>query len=313
MNQRIRLFWAIRSTLEVDQRVQKHSHSCYQLYYILSGFPVFVIGEQTLRACPNSFLLIPAATPHHICPLEKERICFYELKLYLNDPFLINHLQNCSLILQDTGLIKDYLTYVVQNYSCKDTQNSENIECILTALLLRFFIHDLNYDNMDSCLINTEQYDPLIRSIIVYIEKNYKKKFSLHNMAKTLNYNKNYLSVIFKKKTGVTVIDYLNFIRIRQAIIFLIFYNQDVYTTRESSGFSNSSYFCRAFKSMVGVAPDHFRRAFATTTHDCVSSFFSDNPTLNYQPCTMEEGFQSLRAIGQTAISLLEMQKKKSK
>lgn len=306
MNHRVKLIWTSHSRLDIGQQVQPHKHFCCQLYYILSGAPDFIIENQLIHVLPKTLLFIPEATVHRVCPIEKEPVIFYELKLLLNDPVLVQRMQTTPSTLEDSGLIMDYLTHIIKNSRCNDSHNQEDIEHILIAILLRFFLQDLCYEELDSNLINTENYDSLARSIITYIEKNYTSRLSLQKMSEALNYNKNYLSASFTKQTGITVIDYLKFVRIRQAVIFLIYYNQDIYTTSECVGFSSTSYFTRTFKSLVGIAPLYMRQAFCVSSHGCISDFFSDNHTLNYKRCTIEEGFQSLRDIGQTAISILE-------
>lgn len=56
-----------------------------------------------------------------------------------------------------------------------------------------------------------------INKMIKYIDKNYKKKITLENLAKESGYNSNYVSQFFKMNLGINFYDYLTRIRLREA------------------------------------------------------------------------------------------------
>ena len=125
-------------------------------------------------------------------------------------------------------------------------------------------------------------------------------------MAEELNYNKNYLSTVFSRTTGVSVVDYLNLMRIRQTVIFFAYYNQDVFTACESIGFASPSHFSRVFKSLVGISPRNFKYAFSSVDRQSVSQYFTEEPILNYTVCSLEEAFASLKSIGRAAARIID-------
>ena len=110
---------------------------------------------------------------------------------------------------------------------------------------------------------------------------------------------------MFGKETGYSIVDYLNFVRIRYAVIFFVFYGQDVFTTFDSNGFSNASHFSRTFKSYVGISPRSFRKVFCSVGYDKIAHCFADEPILNYRKCSMDDAIKSLKSIGSIAASLL--------
>lgn len=305
MDSRVELIWANQSKLEAGQRMQTHLHACHQLYYILEGASTFVIGGRELPVQKGSCFLVPAMTPHEMLPIREGLLHSYELKLFIKDPFLLSRLHNDLSVFTDDGTIVRLLTYVVENWNCRDSQNVTDMEYILSTVLLNFFVDQLHYAHNDSIHILTERYTAVTKSVLVYIEKYYPYHFSLQTLGDRLNYNKNYLCSVFHKDTGVSIVEYLNFIRIRGAIICFAFYGQDVYTTCESVGFSNLSHFSRTFKAMVGLPPRDFRRAFSLLTQEEAAQYFTNERFLSYQPCTMEEAFTSLQRIGEVALQTL--------
>lgn len=310
MDSRVELIWANQGKLEAGQRMQTHLHACYQLYYILEGEATFIISGKTLPVRAGSCFLVPAMAPHEMYPIKNGLLHSYELKLFIRDPFLLSHLQDGPSAFSDDGTICKLLTYVVENWICRDGQNVTDIEYVLSTVLLNFFVGQLHYEHNDSAHIYTEDYSAVTRSVLVYIEKYFPYHFSLQELGERLNYNKNYLCSVFRKDTGVSIVDYLNFIRVRRAIIFFAFYGQDIQTTCESVGFSNLSHFSRTFKALVGVPPRDFRRAFSQMSKEDAARCFADERVLNYQTCSMEEAMASLSHSGGIAMEILRGTKK---
>jgi len=306
MEARVELIWANEGKMDAGQRMQEHLHACHQMYYILEGEATFVIGGKALPVRAGSCFFVPAMTPHEMLPIREGLLHSYELKLFIKDPYLLSRLQDGYSTFSDDGTIGRLLTYVVENWNCRDGQNVTDMEYILTTVLLNFFVDKLHYAHNDSAHILTENYSAVTKSVLVYIEKYFPYHFSLQTMGKRLNYNKNYLCSVFRKDTGVSIVEYLNFIRIRRAIIFFAYYGQDVYTTCESVGFANLSHFSRTFKALVGVPPRDFRRAFSLLKQENAVQYFADERVLNYQICTMQEAMASLNRCGQIAMQILK-------
>lgn len=309
MGNRVELIWANCGFMSVGQQMQEHSHSCHQLYYVLYGDPVFIVGEEEFHAHAGNCFVIPAGMRHRMLSLQTGPFHSYELKLYLKDYFLAKHLQVFRPPLEDNGIIEGMLSYVVENWTCHDTQNLNDIDYILSSLLMRFFINQIHYKNKGSRHIISDNYNDATHNMLVYIEHNFSYKFSLKQMSEELHYNKNYLCSTFRKNTGVAMVDYLNFIRIRHAVIYFAFYGQDIATTYESTGFNSGSHFSRTFRKLVGISPRSFRIAFSSTSDMDIANCFKNEPILNYQLCTMTEAFESLRNIGEIAKRLLNAQR----
>ena len=95
--------------------------------------------------------------------------------------------------------------------------------------------------------------------LIGYVDKNFDDvDLSLQKLADTLSYNAKYLSVVFKKKTGVGFVEYLKNIRLKHAV-FLI--EQGVNSVKNIAylcGFKDSMYFSKVFKQDLGVSPKEY-------------------------------------------------------
>jgi len=297
MSSHIELLWGNVAKMRVGQQMKEHRHACFQLYYIISGTPVYIISGTQFSACPGSYFIVPEMAPHSILELTNSELVCYEFKLLIKDPALAQHFQTLRQPMTDSGVVKKLLRYVIKNWSSKTTETEDNIDCILTTVLMSFFVDQLNHKERDSRFITTHDYNKVTKDILLYIEQHYPEEFLSDRMAQSLNYNKNYLSSMFKKNTGYTIIDYLNMIRIRNAVIIFVYYGQDVFSTCECVGFKDISHFGRTFKAYTGVSPREFKKALADPNPAREAKRTLIDPILNFQVCSIEESFQSLRNI----------------
>ena len=74
-------------------------------------------------------------------------------------------------------------------------------------------------------------------------------------------------------------------------------------------GFSNLSHFSRTFKSLVGIAPRDFRRAFLQIGQQETAKYFTNEMILNYGLYSMDDALKSLGSIGKRAKVILEEMK----
>ncbi len=94
---------------------------------------------------------------------------------------------------------------------------------------------------------------------IDFLEKNYANEITLSFLAKRVQIPESTFARIFKKMTGCSPIDYLIKLRIEKAVEMM---EQDsqlrVTDVSMATGFYNSNYFTRKFKSTMGMTPMAF-------------------------------------------------------
>lgn len=100
----------------------------------------------------------------------------------------------------------------------------------------------------------------MIRKTREFLRTNYKKKIKLIDISKAIYLSPYYLSHIFKKETGSTLLEYLTKVRIEEAKRLLE--NTPWNTTRISFevGCSDQSYFCKVFKKLEGISPSDYKK-----------------------------------------------------
>ena len=103
---------------------------------------------------------------------------------------------------------------------------------------------------------------PKIYNICQWIRSNCQKKLTAEMIARHFHYNTEYLSLIFKRETGCTLIKYLSRTRIDIAKRLLETEGISIKETAYSSGFSDEKYFMRTFRKLEGMTPMQYREAF---------------------------------------------------
>lgn len=92
-----------------------------------------------------------------------------------------------------------------------------------------------------------------------YIDDHYADHdLSLESMHRALSYNKKYISHIFKKHFGVGIVEYLNTVRIQNALTVIKQGFTSVNDIADRCGYSDSQYFSKVFKSQIGIAPTKY-------------------------------------------------------
>lgn len=99
-----------------------------------------------------------------------------------------------------------------------------------------------------------------IKEALLYVDKNYAKQISLDEISNVVNMNPSYFCRYFKKFTGKTIMEYINFVRICKAESFLATTKDSVIEISMEVGFSSSSYFNRVFKNINGISPTEYRK-----------------------------------------------------
>lgn len=99
-----------------------------------------------------------------------------------------------------------------------------------------------------------------IRKAISYIDSNLTINLTLEDVANHVYLSQFYFSRLFKKEIGVSFITYLNQQRIEQAKVLLTQSNLSIKSISQTIGYSQTSYFCKIFKELVGMTPVNYRK-----------------------------------------------------
>lgn len=101
--------------------------------------------------------------------------------------------------------------------------------------------------------------DSYVKEAISYIEKNYSEPITVEDIAAFCNINRNYLGKLFKESTNQTLQHFLMYYRMNRAAELLKFSDMTVNEIGKMCGYQNQLHFSRAFKTIFGISPIHWR------------------------------------------------------
>jgi two-component system response regulator YesN len=99
----------------------------------------------------------------------------------------------------------------------------------------------------------------MIRNACKIILENIDTDISLSKIAKRLFISRSYLSMLFREKTGMNVVDYITYVKIERAKILLAERGMKTYEIAAMLGYCDE-YFTKLFKKVVGITPMAFRK-----------------------------------------------------
>ncbi|WP_127587721.1 response regulator [Paenibacillus koleovorans] len=107
---------------------------------------------------------------------------------------------------------------------------------------------------------NGSKLSAVMRHMVEYVQQRYKDDLSLQSLQDVTGLHPNYISALFKKELGMTFLYYLNSIRIKKSVEYLIYREEKtIHEIAERVGYYNERQFFRAFKKFTGLTPGEFR------------------------------------------------------
>ena len=98
-----------------------------------------------------------------------------------------------------------------------------------------------------------------MQKILDYINENYVKIVNLDEISEKFYITKSHLCRIFKKTAGLSVIKYINGLKIQKACYLLDKTELSITEIAFECGYNSTMYFCRIFKQLTGFSPLKYR------------------------------------------------------
>ena len=95
----------------------------------------------------------------------------------------------------------------------------------------------------------------LICNILVYIDEHINSKISIEDLENRFFYNRYYIMKLFKSEIKLSVIEYINSLRIYNSLLQIRDTDTSLLNIAFKNGFYSIEYFSETFKKIVGVNP----------------------------------------------------------
>lgn len=98
-----------------------------------------------------------------------------------------------------------------------------------------------------------------IRKAIGFITDNFNKPIRISQIAEHVGISEKYLSTLFKKETGSSLVSYIEQIRLQEACRMLSYTELTYAQIADDLSFNSQSYFIKQFKKKYGLTPMQYR------------------------------------------------------
>ena len=175
-----------------------------------------------------------------------------EMGLFNKEPF-------CSLFLEgEDGLFIDANTVrfaEIISDIIKSEDDKEIRDIMFLNLLAVISSKSKVRDNKEEFSVRED-----IENIIRYIEHNYDKSITLDTLARHSNYSKRHFTRLFREVSGLSPMDYLNKVRIKNASDLLVRSDMSIIEISRLCGFEDNNLFSRRFKAFFNLTPSQYRK-----------------------------------------------------
>lgn len=254
------------STHQKYTLVDEHFHSEIELLRVDIGSIKCTANSSQYTLEEGDIVFINSYIPHSTEVYPGTRTSFIQFRIPTpenNLPYLLSRFSKTNGVSarifhkNDYGAkeISTYISSILQENIHSGKEYDYKVIAYIYHIISLLYQHRLLIE--DDKLINSD--DILkITPVLEYINENYQENLTLDYLSNILNMHKNYFCRLFKKITGTTAIEYINFIRCYHAHKLLAT-ELNITEISNTVGFSSVSYFNRTFKKFYYCSPSTYR------------------------------------------------------
>ena len=253
-----------------------HSHNFLELVYIEEGCANHVLNGVETEVKKGNYLIIDYGTSHKYKSADDSTVKVINC-LFL-PTFLDRSLKNCrkfnelmgnyliridsamltcnpsqTVFFDSDGKIYALIKNMLEEFNAKNRGYAEIMRANLVEIIVRTLrsIVDIEKECAD---------DDVTACMKEYVHNNFSEEISLTDISKHLNYSLSYLSLKFKKDTGMNFNDYVQRYRVEQSCTILKNSNKKICDIAKAVGYRDLKYFNTIFKRIMGMTPYRFRK-----------------------------------------------------
>ena len=106
----------------------------------------------------------------------------------------------------------------------------------------------------------THSSSDVVEKIKEYVKEHIQEEISMGDIAEVVYLNPQYMVRLFKKKEGISILEYITNARVKMASDLLRETDYSIYQVASLVGYFNYSYFSRVFKKIIGKSPQEYKK-----------------------------------------------------
>ena len=247
-----------------------HIHHKYEIYYEIEGSRRYFIEDAAYIVNAGSVVLIGENQIHKTAALGDgassrivvnfsreflDKITDVDFFSFLSEEH--NHLLSVITVKQQNhiqGILQQLLTLQEETSPEADAMR----KMLLATLLLE--LKELCRQQQEKGGDSGRVSNHIVDQIQAYIAEHYAEKLTLTGIANQFYISPYYLSRLFKKSINLSLIEYINGVRIKAAQNLIEKSNESISDIAEKTGFMTTAHFRRVFKDATGLSPQQYRQ-----------------------------------------------------
>jgi two-component system response regulator YesN len=253
---------------------------------VLSGYDNFQYAKQAMRFGINEYLLKPVDEEElhsalkrsmkrlegmsevhegylfiqqfiEMLPEQKEQALFqglYSLLDYILELMVLSPSMAKSLLTILNSKLNELFLAIIPEYTpvSLTAENEQGIRKHFASMMEAWLLASPNYE--------VQPLKISIKHACDYIDTHYYENFTLARLAAMSHMSVSYFSMLFKKTTGQTCLNYLNQVRMQKAKELLREPDLKIYEVADMVGYTSLPYFNRIFKQILKITPAEYRK-----------------------------------------------------
>lgn len=253
-----------------------HWHKEMEFIYMSSGQAVFIIGTAPVELTEGQAIIVNSGMLHSGYSSDESHGKYYSIVFDLNmlssntidacqNKYLLPLLQNRYRLPRlidgssawEQSVLQE-MTNIIESIHKKHIGYELFIKASLYKILSHIILNN-GLDGLEVCETNEEAKIVRLKEILNYIKMNYSKNITIDELSRKAKFSRFYFTRLFKSIIGMTPVEYINYLRINQAVSLLEDNRRSIMDISMDVGFNNFSYFIKVFKSYKKNTPGEYR------------------------------------------------------
>ena len=247
--------------------VGPHYHKEYELFFLTEGTMRFGIDGEECILTANKLAFVEPGMFHYAYHTDSAQPWHYHSLLF-DIAALGSEQDPARTILEGVKINRFPMIPEADLSKAQDIFMSMSRHDYGAELSLKAYLYRLL-----SCLITTRQYtlyadyrkttqksNELINNVIRYVEQHFRDKIDINEIAESISYSRSHFNRLFKEKTGLSFVDYLNKYRIEKSCVELLYSTKKINEIAIDNGFNTVQYYSRVFRMYMNNTPADYRR-----------------------------------------------------